>query len=470
MNKISKEDLSWKILSLALAMILWLFVINTQNPTQPQTIKNIPVTIKGLDALEAQGFVLKDEEEIKNQTFSVTIRGPRLEVDKVYNNNLITATLNLNQYTGDLTQDSIQCLANYTIDILLDSHSITVTDKNPQFTSIVLEREASVTRNIEYRIIDGSTNGYKLLGEPVINPTTIEIKGAKSAINEIASVVVNIDGNTFSDEKLVQRLPVTIYDANEKEITGLVTSPQNVEVRLLIGKLKKVPIKVDITGKQSEGYAYVGAKCNPETVTIVGKAEVVDNIAEIKLEPIDISDITETVVVPAKLQLPDKVTTSSTKEVDVTIEMKKENTYIYNIPVSNLDIEIVGLAHNLKNEILTSEIQVGISATAEEILSYSASEIAANLKAKLDLTNYSEGEYTLPLELEGNDKFKLFSQSVDIDVRLVAIENEEATPSPEEPTSSPEEATSSPEESTPTPSEGEGSEDIADSMGVQNGQ
>lgn len=450
MNKISREDLSWRILSLALAMILWLFVINTQNPTQPQTIKNVPVTIKGLDALEAQGYVLKNEDEVKNQAFSVTIRGPRLEIDKVYNNNLITATLNLNQYLGDLNQDSIQCLANYTIDIMLDGHSITVTDKKPQFTSIVLEREASVTRNVEYQIADGSTNGYELLGDPVLSPTTIEIKGAKSAINDIASVVVNIDGSTFSDEKLVQRLPVTIYDEEGNEITGLVTSPQNIEVRLLIGKLKNVPLKVNVKGSPQEGYVYIGTRCDPQTVTIVGKAEIVDNINEISLEPIDINEITETTVIPARLELPDGVTTSNAKEVNVTVEMDKENTYIYNIPVSMLDIEVTGLDNNLSYEILTSEIQVGISATAEEILAYNASQIAANLKTTLDLSGYSEGDYTLPLKMQTAAKFKILNEGVDVEVKLVSLSNgEEETPTP-----SGEETTPTPsEEETPTPSE-----------------
>ncbi|WP_054741631.1 CdaR family protein [Cellulosilyticum ruminicola] len=324
MNKISREDLSWRILSLLLAMTLWLFVINTQNPTQPQTIKNISVTIKGLDALEAQGYVLKNEEEIKNQMFSVTIRGPRLEIDKVYNENAITATLNLNQYLSDLTQDSVQCIANYTVDIILDGHSITVTEKKAQYTSIVLEREASMTTSISYKIAEGTTKDYELLADPVLNPTTIEIKGARSAISEVATAVVNIDGSAFSEESLVQRLPVTIYNSKGEEITGLVTSPQTVEVRLLIGKFKRVPLKVRVIGKAQEGYVYKGTQCEPQVLTIVGKAEVVDKINEITLESIDISQFVETSTVSAKLNLPDGITTSSAKAVNVTVQIDKK--------------------------------------------------------------------------------------------------------------------------------------------------
>ena len=428
MKKILKEDLSWKILSLVLAVVLWLFVINTQNPTQPQTIRNIPVTIKGLDELEAQGYVLKNEEAIKNQAFTVTIRGPRLEVDKVYNNHLITATLNLTQYTSDLTQDSMQYLANYTINILLDGHSITVTDKKPQYTTIVLEREAVVTQTVEYQIMEGSTDDYKLLGNPIISPTEIEIKGAQSAINEINSAVVHIDGNEFSEEKLVQRLPVTIYDKEGNKIDGLATSPQTVEVRLLIGKFKEVPLKVNVTGKPQEGYLNTSVKCNQQTVTIVGKPEVVNTIDEIELEPIDISQYTETTTVQGKLQLPEGVTTNNTKAISVVVEMDKENTYIYTVPVNKLNIEVTGLENGLEYEILTQEVQLGILATAQEIANYSEAKIAENLTGTLDLSDYTEGKYTVPLKLQVKGELNIIKDVLDIEVQLTSrIEDEEAS-------------------------------------------
>lgn len=434
MNKISREDLSWRILSLLLAMTLWLFVINTQNPTQPQTIKNISVTIKGLDALEAQGYVLKNEEEIKNQMFSVTIRGPRLEIDKVYNENAITATLNLNQYLSDLTQDSVQCIANYTVDIILDGHSITVTEKKAQYTSIVLEREASMTTSISYKIAEGTTKDYELLADPVLNPTTIEIKGARSAISEVATAVVNIDGSAFSEESLVQRLPVTIYNSKGEEITGLVTSPQTVEVRLLIGKFKRVPLKVRVIGKAQEGYVYKGTQCEPQVLTIVGKAEVVDKINEITLESIDISQFVETSTVSAKLNLPDGITTSSAKAVNVTVQIDKKNNYIYNVPVSLLNIDVQDPDNGFNYEILSSEIQVGISATADEILAYNAAQIAHQLKGSLNLAGYDEGEYTLPLKLQVTDKFKVLNDSVDLEIKITKDKTQEEVenPNPEE--------------------------------------
>ena len=60
MNKLFTDNLPWKITSLVLAFILWLFVINTQNPIQPQEIAGVNVVITGLDELESNGTTFRN--------------------------------------------------------------------------------------------------------------------------------------------------------------------------------------------------------------------------------------------------------------------------------------------------------------------------------------------------------------------------------------------------------------------------
>ena len=131
MNKLFTDNLPWKITSFVLAFILWLFVINTQNPIQPQEISGINVVITGLDELESNGYKLKNEDEIRNQHFKVVVTGPRLEIDKLVKNpKLITATLNLSDYMNNLNGTSLTDNANYIVKINLDSYTISVTDRN----------------------------------------------------------------------------------------------------------------------------------------------------------------------------------------------------------------------------------------------------------------------------------------------------------------------------------------------------
>ncbi|ONI38226.1 hypothetical protein AN639_08125 [Candidatus Epulonipiscium fishelsonii] len=58
MNKFFSTNLIWKLFSLIVAGLLWLFVINTQNPILPKKINNFPITIKGISQIEEKGYVI----------------------------------------------------------------------------------------------------------------------------------------------------------------------------------------------------------------------------------------------------------------------------------------------------------------------------------------------------------------------------------------------------------------------------
>ena len=50
------NNLALKIISLIFAIILWSFVTNSTNPDRTKELKNIPVVIQGLEALEEKGY------------------------------------------------------------------------------------------------------------------------------------------------------------------------------------------------------------------------------------------------------------------------------------------------------------------------------------------------------------------------------------------------------------------------------
>ncbi|WP_054741629.1 YbbR-like domain-containing protein [Cellulosilyticum ruminicola] len=104
------------------------------------------------------------------------------------------------------------------------------------------------------------------------------------------------------------------------------------------------------------------------------------------------------------------------------------------MPVSLLNIDVQDPDNGFNYEILSSEIQVGISATADEILAYNAAQIAHQLKGSLNLAGYDEGEYTLPLKLQVTDKFKVLNDSVDLEIKITKDKTQEEVenPNPEE--------------------------------------
>ena len=436
MNKFFTENLPWKIAALVIATMLWLFVINTQNPTQPQEISGIRVQINGEDILKEQGYELTNRAEILNQNFKVVVSGPRLEVDKLLRNpSSITATLNLADYEDDLTRDSISDTnVNYTVRINTDGTNVVIKDKKPQVTKVLIDKIESKEQRVTYEIAEDITSQYTLLGDgkPIISPEKIIITGAKSEIDKVTEAKVFIKAEDFSAEQLVNQLPVKLYDIDGNEISGLKLSTETVEVKLPIGSEKVVPIKINYTGEMPEGYVLTKVDTATPNITIVGKSEVIAKISQIELKPIDLSKITESKLLQVQMVLPDGVVSLENNTVSVSLQVGEENNLNYPILMSELNLTVEGIGEGLTYEILNPSINVELQGLSDDLIITEKSDI----KATLDLTNYTEGEYTLPLIISAPNNIKVKNNPISIKVSIKALEetipSTKPTPSPDE--------------------------------------
>ncbi len=417
MNKFFTENLPWKIASVILASILWLFVINTQNPMQPEEVRVTSVTIRGLSQLAEKGYVLKNQEQIRNQKILVRVKGPRLQTDKIkVDNSLITITLDLTQYMNDLSADSVQNVARYVPSVGVEG--VSVLGLKYEINNIVLEKEKTVTKDIQYTILGNTNSEYTAL-TPIINPSSIEIGGAKSDIERVSKAVVEINIESFSEDELIQTIPVKVYDEAGEEIQELKKSPQFVEVKLPIGKKKSVPLEATFKGSVPKGYVHTNTIITPKQITIVGKADLIDRIDRIYLKEIQLNDIIQTSAVKTEIVLPKGVQyiDNIDNKINVTVEIKKENSYSYAVRTNELQIAVTGMKEGLGYEILTENIELVLSATAEELLTFNA----ADINVKIDLTNLDKGEYTLPLDLTVPPNFTIINKPINVNVRLVEI-------------------------------------------------
>lgn len=431
MNKIfTTKKLSWKIASLILAFLFWLFVINTQNPIQPQEISGINISIKGLDELESKGYELINKQEILDQNFKVVVNGPRLEIDKLVKNPvLISATLDLTRYIEDLTKDSVSEIAIYSVAINSDGNSVSVKDKHPQVNKLIIEKTDSKEQRVTYEMQDSITKHYTLIGDkkPVISPEKITIVGPKTELDRISEAKVIITSDDFSADQLVNQLPIILLDADGHEIKGLEMSTSTVEVKLPIGSQKTVPIHVDLQGKLHQGYELINTIVSPTEVTIVGRAETLKEIEDIKLKPIDLSAITKTDLLQVEMILPEGVISLGENTVSVSLQIEEESTLSYPIDMSDLKLKVQGLAEGMTYEILTPSINVVLSALPNKLLSYLTSDI----KATINLNGYTEGQYSLPLVIVPPEGARVINSPINIDVSINKIKDiMDETPSP----------------------------------------
>lgn len=436
MNRFFSNNLPWKIVSLLVATVLWVFVINTQNPILPKEIKNQSITIKGIDQLEEKGIVIQNEEEIKAMNVRVVIKGPRLEMEKILSNpELLDVKLDLAPYVNILTSNDVESMEKpISLSVVGALDGIEIVDVKPKTVSVVFAKEKSITKTIQPNVHGGTTNEY-IAQEPILKPSAVEIKGPKSNVEKVHRAVVDVNVDDFSEDVLTYTVPIKLLDKDGNEVQGVKMSPEQIEVTLPIGKKKKVPLEPQFNGTLPPGYIKSNTIVTPESVVIVGKPDVVDSINTIKLEPISLDNMIQSNNFQAEIILPKGVERidSVDEYAVVTIEIQKESSYEYIIDTSQMNLKVKGLPSTYELEVLEPTIALILSGTAENLLGFNGKTVEAIIDLE-SLPEVSPGRYSVPIHISIPDNLKIVNapgkDALMVEVEI--IDTTEETFKPEE--------------------------------------
>ncbi|NLI90014.1 MAG: hypothetical protein GX366_06370 [Epulopiscium sp.] len=397
MSNFFSNNIVLKTVSLISALILWVFVINTQNPLERHDVRNRNISIRGIDVLEEKGYVIKNESEIRDQKVRVVVKGPKLQIEKIKSNpDLVDIKIDITKYANNISTSMDMVAPIIPVDVSVPI-GLTIVDQSPQNVEVIFEREKSVTKPIEYVINGGSNNEYETL-TPKIVPEEIEVWGAESYMNEIAEVRIDIDVENFSEDVLTYDVPIKIYDAEGQELTELKKSHNKATVTLPIGKKKTVPLEMQFKGELPEGFIQTGIDLHPNSITIIGKPTLVDEITSIKLQEISLDNIVETSRIETGLILPKGITylDKIDDSVTVTVRVKEQSVYNYNLDLSKPKINISNKKENYEYEILDDEIAVKVKAIAENLLDINP----RNIEIDVDVKDYRPGDYSVPIKIQ----------------------------------------------------------------------
>lgn len=385
------HNLGLKLLSVGLAALLWLVVINSQDPVETRTFEDIPVTIINEDALTAKD---KIPEVVEGDTVSVVVEARRSVCEK-------------------LTKDDVVAIADF--------EKISVTDAVPIDVSIddyyegdveivrgmnqvmKLRLEDSMTKDFRVKIsTTGQTRDGYVIGDMIASPNMITLTGSSTQISKVKEVVLVVDIENIATDSQTTGVPV-IYDMNGDVVnSGKVTmSTTEVSVTIPVLKTKTVKIVVNTVGEPAVGYEVGAISYQPDMVTVAGTVEELvllgstlhaycditdqDGIVE---ENIEISSLWSDRLESLRLVDEDKLAVTITmkayeeKELDITPD----------------EIEIRGLPDNLQGSIeLLSVVTVHVTGKEASMKDITLEKLAPYI----DLSGYSEqGRYTVPICLE----------------------------------------------------------------------
>lgn len=267
------KNIGLKILSLSLAILLWIVILNVDNPVITQTFKDIPVTVINEQSLEE-----------KDKTFEIT-KGSKIDV-KVKGKRSIIESLTTSSFqaVADLSMLSITSVANIDITVPRYRESVEIIDTGDYKLKVSLENRSMQQFRVE--VVEHGTvaEGY-YIKEKIARPNMIQVSGAETVINTIAEVVVDVDVSNQNENMKVKKIP-KVYDKNGAEIdpNKLSLNYEEVEVAVNLLKTKEVPLIIHVTGEPFYGYKYTSFEYEPKTVRIAGEEAELKKVSAIQGE------------------------------------------------------------------------------------------------------------------------------------------------------------------------------------------
>ena len=420
-NMINKFTL--KVLSLIIAILIWLLVRNVDDPIVVRTFYEIPVSIENASYL-AENLEIPLLVDGKD-TVKVRVKGARSVVSKLKKED-IKAVADMTQIISKDTTP-IMVPVEVTGTGISDS-DITVRPRNIQ---VDIEKQKSVEKTIAVSTGDTQPDKDYEIGNLKANPEKVTISGPETIINKIDKVVALIDVTGRKESNIEIKSQLKIYDKNLDELSPKQLeylnikeiSDNTIRIQAQFWKVKQnVKIKAEYSGEPKRGYEVDSINLVPDTISVAGtdealkKLEQEGNTLEIPGKYIDVTDKTGDFEQNIDLSelLPEdlKLVRDLNSSVIATVKILPYNSRDYEVSVTQIEAD--NKAEDL--DLIFQDEQITIRAKAKEQDLDSLS--AANIQVQIDLNGYGEGEYEVPVTVTLPGGYELV-ESIKVKVKLV---------------------------------------------------
>ena len=417
-----------KIVSLVIAFIVWLVIMNVSNPVITRTISNIPVNVSNASYIESMNlsYALADGFD----TVSVQISANRSVTERLMQSS-ITANVDLTQII-DFNSDPV--MVPVTVQIPgVSTDSITANPRN-----IEISLEDMVSQDFVINTTAGDTspaNGYEI-GSISATPEKLTLRGPKSLIERIDKVVAQVDVTGLKTDATLGTT-IRVFDKNGDVLSDSrmnYLTPNigfdDIRVRVTLDEvLSDVPIVAQSYGTPAEGYTVGDISVTPSTIQLVGSEDALDAfradggkiVIDSDSKAVDISgassdqdiNVKITDYLPADLRL----AADLTDKVVVNVKILEQNTKSFEIETKNIRQD--NLPDSLNAVFKESQLDVRVKGSDEKLARLSTDDISASV----DLSGVKAGDVTLPVSISLPDGYELASQ-VTADLTISATEGD----------------------------------------------
>ena len=343
---------AWSLLlSVALAVGLWTYVITTVSPNSKTTIHDIPVVFEGETwLLENRNLMITDG---MNTTVDLEVSGNRSDLNKLNRSNV---TLKV-----DLTKVYEAGTANFSYTPVYPSDvspsAITVESRYPASVKLTVEKRLSQEVPVNVVFTGAVPEGFIADTENVVlDYPMINIKGPISVVELVNHARIDIDLEERT-ESLSENYRYTLCDkdGNPIDVEQITTDVAEIHLDLKVQRYQEIPLKLKVVygGGATEGYARYEIK--PDRIRVSGSDAVLADLTEIVLGTVNFAELTEDSQMTYPINLPEGVT-NLTGITEATVNIRFVGLSIKEFTTEN--IKIINVPEGLKYELMSEVVKV----------------------------------------------------------------------------------------------------------------
>ena len=243
------------------------------------------------------------------------MRGSRAKLSADNLSAEISASINLKNVTEG--QQSLPITVTYS-----GGEIVSVTPKEVSiYVDTVSEKKVPVTTRIV-----GAVNGDMTIGNSIITPAEVTLRGATHRIDKVNRVVAPIDISNHTGSFQAESELVAVSD-DGYDIPNMRIIPERVMVQAnMVSQMHSldIPVKLVMSGDLPAGIVVTKTEIVPASIRVTAPPSVLKELKDVKTKPVDVSKVNGSTVVAAELDLPEKVIPER-RTVQIKISVERQN-------------------------------------------------------------------------------------------------------------------------------------------------
>lgn len=303
-----RHNFFYKLLALAIATFLWVYVNAERNP-QSSKVVSVPIEVRNL----SKGYTA----ELSTSEVSVTIAGPKLAVDAVRTGD-IRAWIDLARLQP--ARGVVESRARVLVRLAGNNEDRLVVTTKPSAVRVRVEAILSKRLPVEPELTIAPPPGYSFR-EPLVRPAMVRIYGKASNVARVRRVIVPVS-DSFSGRAIDGYFEIVPVDASGNRVSGIVMDIDKVHLKMDVVEVpatKTVVVSENIVGRPKYPARITRVSIVPPSVTIEAKPRILLGISTIETEEVSVEGATSSLTKHVALRVPPGVRVLGPSRVQVSV-------------------------------------------------------------------------------------------------------------------------------------------------------